>query len=128
MRTHWKGKPALLVLDAKDYDYESWPGSADIAKQMLYRLLVSDKLRDEGMDLPCIGNAFLFPSREQGADPVAVVGRHELRQEAVGRMGRIVGLEVDYETVAKAYLAGRSDEDLVRATRLAAMPWFEASA
>jgi len=121
--------PGLMVLDAKHYDYGDWPQTADITKQLLYRLLLSDRLRggQPGVTaLGAIGNGFLFPSRRlpSGA-AVALRGVHDI--DAAGgivdleRPGRVVGLDVDFERVARAWLSGRVDRGLRRAVTAAVM-------
>ena len=118
----------LMVLDAKHYDYGDWPQTADLTKQLLYRLLLSDRLRggQPGVKaLGTIGNGFLFPScRLPPGAPVAVRGVHDL--DAAGivdleRPGRVVGLDVDFERVARAWLSGRVDQGLRRAVTASVM-------
>ncbi len=110
------GRQVLLVLDAKDYAADHWPSTPDLSKQILYRLLLSDRVRPGGLPLEAIGNAFLFPA----VDPqraVRVRGVHRLKQAGglqAGRPGWVAGLDVDLERVTRAYLAGRADEALRR--------------
>lgn len=109
------GRAALLVLDAKDYDVDSLPGSADLGKQVLYRLLLSRLLDPAGLPLEAIGNAFLFPGVVPG-DGVRLRGVHDLTGAPLpGHPARVVALDVDLEQVSEAYVAGRSIEHLRRA-------------
>lgn len=128
VRTRWQGENALMVLDAKDYDYDSWPRSADIGKQILYRLLVSERLRKQGLALDAIGNAFLFPARNHEGSPVATVGCHELDVPSLAALGRVVGLNLDFEAVARAYLASRVDGRLLKLVTKQVMPRFASPA
>jgi len=106
------GRKVLVVLDAKDYAADAWPGSADLGKQILYRLLHSKLIDGEGPSLDDVGNAFLFPGLVPG-DGVALRGLHDLAgPPRAGRPGRVVGLNVDLERVTEAYLAGRSIREL----------------
>jgi hypothetical protein len=101
----------LLVLDAKDYDLDRWP-TADIGKQLLYRLAFSDRMHPDGLPLDRIGNGFLFPAP---ADPVSLRGVHRLLPPSPPELGAIVGLDVDLVRVMDAWIAGRSDAGLVAA-------------
>jgi hypothetical protein len=114
--------PGLLVLDAKQYDYGSWPQTADLTKQILYRLLLSDRLQGD-VPLGRIGNAFLFPSRRlPDGQPVGLRGVHDLEHGSdPERPGRVVGLDVDFERAARAYLTGRRDQGLRRQVAAAVM-------
>lgn len=111
--------PSLtLILDAKDYDLHSWPGSGDIAKQMLYRLLLSKEGGcADGPAMDSIGNAFLFPSlKVKASQYLSLRGFHVLNEQhgPMARMGRIAGLDVNYELATRAYLSGKPSVDLLR--------------
>ncbi|MBX3465527.1 MAG: LlaJI family restriction endonuclease [Planctomycetes bacterium] len=109
------GRAVLLVLDAKDYDAGALPGTPDLGKQVLYRLLHSDLVDPQGPPLDAVGNAFLFPALVPGAG-VRLRATHDLvGRPRAGRPGRVVGLEVDLEQVTEAYVSGRAAEGLRRA-------------
>lgn len=108
----------FLIFDAKDYDRDQWPGTADISKQILYRFLQSgDGGNSDGPSIEKIGSAFLFPARRGGVNcPFSIRGFHELdslEDRSLARLGRIIGLDVDYERVVQSYLSGRCDLTLL---------------
>lgn len=118
------GRPALLVLDAKDYAADALPGTGDLGKQILYRVMLSNLIVPTGLPLADVGNAFLFPARvpgsHAGAPALRVRALHDLTgPQMPGQPGRVVCLDVDVERVGQAYLAGRNDAALRDAIALA---------
>jgi hypothetical protein len=105
-------KAGLFVLDAKDYGAANWPASDDVSKQILYRLMLAKSFHPGARwKLDSTHNAFLFPAPSLGGRGAQVRGVHLLEDDPY-RWGDIVGLDVDYERVAKNYVAGRADSDL----------------
>ena len=102
----------LLVLDAKDYAEGTWPHSADIFKQMVYRLLGAAATE---LPLDRVGNAFLFPG--EGAPLIRRRGTHVLDRTVpdLPGLGSIPALEVDLPRVMDAYRSGRVDRGIVGA-------------
>ncbi len=112
------GHNVRLVLDAKDYAEGTWPATHDLTKQILYRLMLSNRIYEGEPDLKQIGNAFLFPGSQK--EGVSLRGVHRLHGKvAGGEPGTVVGLSVNLERVARAYVGGRTDQDLLE--RLAAL-------
>jgi hypothetical protein len=103
----------VLVLDAKDYAPGSWPGTGAIAKQILYRLLLTRALGFTPDSLESVVNAFVRPAALAPAHPVEHLGHHLLDRDPAG-IGTIHGLAVDFETVAASYARGRPLPDLRR--------------
>jgi hypothetical protein len=99
----------LYVLDAKDYAPERYPGTADISKQILYRLLHTSLFDpSSAYALDRTFSAFLFPACVAG--PFGATSRltHRLTGDASG-WGEIAGVDVDFARVARAYVNGRAD-------------------
>ncbi len=109
----WLSHPErALVLDAKDYARGSWPATADLTKQGVYRLLTRAERPDLSWER--IGNAFLFPG---DSDPAHLRGVHRLQQPVPGfpELITVVGIEADVVRVMDAYRAGRVDRGLRQA-------------
>jgi len=112
VRTRLGGRPVRLVLDAKDYRKGALPNTPDLTKQILYRLMLSDRIYEGATPLEAIGNAFLFPAVNQGL--VRCRGTHALvGAPQSGAPGVISCLELDLQRAEAAYLAGRVDEELL---------------
>lgn len=94
--------PDVVIADAKDYPVGDLPPSADLTKQMLYRLL---RIGCADTPLPQIKNAFLLP------DLVADGARLLARLPAL----HLSCLAVDLRRVQDAYLSGHEDPALRRA-------------
>jgi hypothetical protein len=111
----------VFIIDAKDYAEGSLPGTADITKQIVYRLLHTTAFKPaSGTPLTATRNAFVFPSTERAVGGVRCRSVH--RVGAGDSLGwcTIACLDVSYERVAEAYVADRPDATL-RASVLAAM-------
>lgn len=104
--------PHLLVLDAKDYQDGSWPKSKDIAKQMLYRFLLSCESGGGAWPLARIANAFLFPASLKSR-AVALRGYHDTHQALEHGLGHIWGIDLDAARVLDTYLGDRRDSTLL---------------
>lgn len=108
----WNDQPVRLVLDAKDYIEGTLPKAEAVRKQILYRLLLSNRTKSGNPSLDRIGNGFLAPALVP--EGVRVTALHEIEGEAnsLGALGRIVCLDVDFARVATAYARGVVDGDL----------------
>ena len=108
----WNGQPVRLVLDAKDYVEDELPKGEAVRKQILYRLLLSDRTKTGQLPLDRIGNGFLAPA--QVAEGLRVTAVHDIegQEDAAAALGRIVCMDVDFTRVATAYARGRVDVGL----------------
>jgi hypothetical protein len=101
----------LFVLDAKDYAADSYPETADITKQILYRVLHSDRFDPSARPLERTHSAFLFPALVDTPSSVRVRCVHLLDGHADAPADRagwgdIVCIDLDYERVARAFARG----------------------
>jgi hypothetical protein len=106
-----KGEDVQLVVDAKDYEPGTLPAADAVNKQLLYRLLLSQKL---AVEMSKVGNAFVGPAVVAGAEGIRLHAVHDLAgsEAKMAPLGRIVSLEIDFGRVAAAYARGGADEGL----------------
>lgn len=113
----YKGK--LYIIDAKNYlphINKNMPTSADINKQIIYRLFLSKEFNDKNKyKLEDIKNIFLLPNDLEGKI-IRKIGIHEF-ENVENEIGDIFIYQVDFDSVLEAYLdkkKGVSDEILKR--------------
>ena len=110
-----RGDPYRVVIDAKHYRPEHPPGTESIAKQMVYRHLLSQEFRSDGPPAERIGNAFLLPEVLSGSTLARVLYTHDLHGEqhrGADSFGRIVVLGVNLVETQRAYLSRRPSTEL----------------
>ena len=102
------GQRVQIIMDAKHYKHGDLPGSESINKQIVYRLMLSDLVKPNGLPVGRIANSFVTPVVAPSGRPVRVACVHEVASD-VGGLARICVVEVDLRRVTAAYLRGGKD-------------------
>lgn len=103
-----------LVVDAKHYTRGTLPRTESLAKQFLYRWMLSAESGHGHRPLAAIRNVFALPGRHPES-PVRLLATHRLRSEhGDADFGVVWAVSIDYDRVAEAFVDGRLDAGLQR--------------
>ena len=103
----------VIVFDAKFYTTDALPDSYSVLKQLAYGLFLSEEWHDSGIPPERIIHVFLFPKLGNlGGRTASMRGQHKISPQgrAASMRAPIFLVDLDYETVANAYLRHREIE------------------
>jgi hypothetical protein len=102
----------LWIVDAKHYAITAMPGTASLAKQLLYRWLSSIESGFGEHSLRAIRSLFVMPSVEFET-PFTILGNHELAgdNDENHHFGQVWVIAVNFEHVARRYISATASDE-----------------